>query len=413
MSTPRSLYCCLILLFIALIFLTTTINAQQNLLPPNQPEQDACTALDLCGSTFFTPYGYQGNGNTLDIPNTQWGEGEVNALWARVNILTAGKLVFKITPVKAEDDYDFAVINATGINCNSITTNNIVRVNFNNDYAGSNYMGTVGLSDTATQSFIETGVYGYSFVKAIDALPGETYLVMVNNFGTYGQSNEEGFTIDFTGSTVNFKQIEPPVISNINNPCSQDSFITLHFSEPVLCNSIAPDGSDFNISPPIIITHAQGDYCLPGGYTNAVKLYFSGSLIPTTQYNINFKQGIDTNTMFNLCETSLSLSFRTSFVSPGVNSCISFFYAPTAFTPNSDRLNDVFKPSLGGDISEYKLTVYNRYGQIIFKSNQLNKGWDGTLNALQQPPGTYVWICNYTSPEGDRVMQKGKVVLCK
>lgn len=387
--------------------------AQNNLLPPNQPEQDACTALDVCGNSFFTPYSYQGNGNVLDIPSTQWGEGEVNALWVRVNVLTAGKLMFKIIPVKPEDDYDFAVINATGIDCNSILENNIVRVNFNNDYAGSNYLGIVGLNDTATQSYIGTGIYGYSFIKAIDALPGETYLIMVNNFGTYGQSEEEGFKIDFTGSTINFKEIDPPHVSSINNPCSKDSFITFHFSEPVLCNSIAANGSDFDIFPPINVSYVEGVNCLPGGYTNTVNMHFTGTLEPGTQYNINFKQGIDANSILNLCDESLLTNFSTSFISAGENSCASFFYAPTAFTPNNDGLNDVFKPSLAGDIEQYSLVIYNRLGQVVFRSEQLNKGWDGNVNALPQPQGTYVWICTYTSLEKDKVTHKGKFVLLR
>src|SRR5215472_16979516 len=103
-------------------------------LPPDQPEQDACNALQLCGNSFNTPYSYTGIGRNLDLSGTPCftgtGGGEVNSVWLKVNVLTSGSLVFKIMPVNHDDDYDFAVINGTGKNCSSLTSDDVVRCNF-------------------------------------------------------------------------------------------------------------------------------------------------------------------------------------------------------------------------------------------------------------------------------------------
>ena len=54
-------------------------------------------------------------------------------------------------------------------------------------------------------------------------------------------------------------------------------------------------------------------------------------------------------------------------------------FIPTAFTPNGDGKNDVFKPTIAGMKQFFYFRVYNRWGQLLFSTCQPNKGWDGTL----------------------------------
>ncbi|MHC1708503.1 MAG: gliding motility-associated C-terminal domain-containing protein [Bacteroidales bacterium] len=72
---------------------------------------------------------------------------------------------------------------------------------------------------------------------------------------------------------------------------------------------------------------------------------------------------------------------------------------PNVFTPNSDNFNDRFIPSPIGDIVNYKIDIYNRWGKLVYSSVDLEEGWDGTM--LNQgslcPDGTYFYIINYTS----------------
>jgi len=56
------------------------LSFSQTVLPPDQPEQDACNALPLCGGKFFTPYSYQGQGLVNDLIQTPCGDGEDNSM---------------------------------------------------------------------------------------------------------------------------------------------------------------------------------------------------------------------------------------------------------------------------------------------------------------------------------------------
>ena len=64
---------------------------------------------------------------------------------------------------------------------------------------------------------------------------------------------------------------------------------------------------------------------------------------------------------------------------------------PNAFTPhNEDGLNDIFRPVYKGVI-EYELLVYNRWGELIFQTKDLNDGWNGEINGVDAKPDVYVW----------------------
>jgi len=95
------------------------------------------------------------------------------------------------------------------------------------------------------------------------------------------------------------------------------------------------------------------------------------------------------------------------------SACAEYMYLPTAFTPNGDGHNDVFRPSFKGVATQYSFMVYNRWGQQVFASNNPANGWDGTVNGNPQAPGVYVWYCQYQLYERPPVSQKGTVVLIR
>jgi gliding motility-associated-like protein len=70
-------------------------------------------------------------------------------------------------------------------------------------------------------------------------------------------------------------------------------------------------------------------------------------------------------------------------------------YFPSAFTPNKDGKNDLFKILHPPDLSSYDLSIFNRWGQKVFETRDYTKGWDGTVNGLTQDTGVFVWFCKY------------------
>lgn len=69
---------------------------------------------------------------------------------------------------------------------------------------------------------------------------------------------------------------------------------------------------------------------------------------------------------------------------------------PNVFTPNADSFNDHFEVASESTLLSYKLKVYNRWGQVMFVSDDLSKSWDGTSNSSEVSSGTYYWVSAIT-----------------
>ncbi len=89
-----------------------------------------------------------------------------------------------------------------------------------------------------------------------------------------------------------------------------------------------------------------------------------------------------------------------------------YIFFPTAFTPNNDLRNDFFGPvGVLSTVKDYTLVVYNRLGQLVFKSNDPFKKWNGKLQNLSPQSGTYVWIATYSNKGTKGIVQKGTVTV--
>jgi gliding motility-associated-like protein len=93
--------------------------------------------------------------------------------------------------------------------------------------------------------------------------------------------------------------------------------------------------------------------------------------------------------------------------------CLMGLFTPSAFTPNRDGKNDVFKPVFWGAVKQFKFVVYNRWGEVVFTTSELNKGWDGTVKGVLQDSGVFIWTCTYKFDSEKEKMGKGTVVLLK
>jgi len=98
--------------------------------------------------------------------------------------------------------------------------------------------------------------------------------------------------------------------------------------------------------------------------------------------------------------------------------CACHFYVPNAFSPNHDGLNDIFRPIIRCSpnifVTGYIFRVFNRWGQLIFSSQNVNQGWTGSFSGQQQPQGIYVWELNYKNDvSGNKTTQKGRFMLLR
>ena len=81
-----------------------------------------------------------------------------------------------------------------------------------------------------------------------------------------------------------------------------------------------------------------------------------------------------------------------------------------AFTPNGDGKNDVFTIMTRG-AKDYHMTIYNRWGQLLFESYDLTIGWDGTFKGSPQPQGEYLYFVAITYLNGQSINRTGTIML--
>lgn len=93
--------------------------------------------------------------------------------------------------------------------------------------------------------------------------------------------------------------------------------------------------------------------------------------------------------------------------------CDAYFFIPNAFTPNRDGLNDFFKPVIKGNIEQYEFAIYNRFGQLVFKTQSTNQSWDGTQKGVASNSGIYIWTCHYKIKNETGKFLKGQVLLIR
>jgi len=89
-----------------------------------------------------------------------------------------------------------------------------------------------------------------------------------------------------------------------------------------------------------------------------------------------------------------------------------FVFIPNAFTPNGDNENDVLYVR-GSNIEEVFMTVYNRWGEKMFETNDKDIGWDGTFKNKQLPPDVYGYYMQVKCFNGMEYFKKGNVTLIR
>ena len=87
-------------------------------------------------------------------------------------------------------------------------------------------------------------------------------------------------------------------------------------------------------------------------------------------------------------------------------------YVPNTFTPDGSEFNTIFK-AFAGNISSFNMEIYNRWGELIFTSNDVNIGWDGTYNGVIAQDGTYVWKILTTDLSNEEELFIGHINLLK
>ena len=87
-------------------------------------------------------------------------------------------------------------------------------------------------------------------------------------------------------------------------------------------------------------------------------------------------------------------------------------FAPNAFTPNNVGPNDSYFV-VAGSFKTINLAIYNRWGEKLFETQDINVGWDGTYNGKPVSQGVFIYSLDYTSYDDTPYRQKGTITLLK
>lgn len=85
---------------------------------------------------------------------------------------------------------------------------------------------------------------------------------------------------------------------------------------------------------------------------------------------------------------------------------------PSAFTPNGDGQNDILY-ARGIKVTNLQFEIFNRWGQMVFESKQVNDGWDGTFNGQPLNSEVFVYYVRATCPDRTTIERKGSVTLIR
>ena len=215
------------------------------------------------------------------------------------------------------------------------------------------------------------------------------------------------FTYLFNNSISNTTGVFPDVATGtyplrITTPggCIKDTFITV---------------PPFDIRKPTIQPVIENPTCREDGKVS-FDIVNDNGLYTATLLGTKYRS----NHIFTLPEGTHHFRLRDQYECPLDSFDIAFtlpagcdtIYFPNAFTPGKAN-NNTFKSSSNITLRNFQLRVYNRWGQLLFTTNDIKRGWNGAYGNNQQPAGTYVWVATYLTRDGKPRMQKGAVILIR
>jgi len=166
------------------------------------------------------------------------------------------------------------------------------------------------------------------------------------------------------------------------------------------------------LTKPFPVVKLPSDTIICNGYNFPLSVSYPGaSYLWSTGSNENAirvtKKGI-----YWVEVTAAGCSFKDS-LTLNVQKCDCNFKMPNAFSPNGDGVNDVIMPKMDCYPTGYTLSVFNRYGQVVYTTKNFTTSWKGDLNGKPLPVGTYYYIVNIKNEGVTTAPIKGSITLLR
>ena len=320
--------------------------------------QNPSTAFPVCGTdTFIQKTVPLCSNGSVNVPGCAQsgalgGYQALNPYWYRFTCFSSGTLGFVVLPNNLGDDYDWMLYDITGHDPNDIFTQNLV--------VTGNWSGTYGATGASASgvSYIQCASDPAQMLSSFSTMPnllqGHTYLLLVSHY----TASQSGYQLYFNGGTASITDPNIPSITGASAICD-GVHLSIFLSKKMKCSSLAADGSDFTLVPPVAtIQNISGNNCAAGFDMDTIHITLNKALSPGN-YTIKAKMGTDGNTLLDNCNNSIAA---------GDSAAITVYpFTPTpmdsiSFNPcNPTQLflyfsNPIYCNSIAADGSDFQVT---------------------------------------------------------
>lgn len=285
-------------------------------------------------------------------------------------------------------------------------------------------------NDMSTMTYGTSGVFNTVNRSAwLFANPGDPYVLtnpspvapVISCPVVCENSNDNLFTA--TGTTTDYNWTLPSS-GSISGGQGNDSvtvnwttgtgYVYVEAVDPVSGCTSLPDSCLVTVLP---APDASFDYASSGTFNE--NIIFTDQSTGATNWEWYFGDGSSSSSQNPVYLYDSTGTFNVSLVVTNAAGCsdsitvqifVGGIIIPNVFSPNSDQINDLFFINAGG-LSEYKLSIFDRWGILMFESTDINQGWDGkNLNNKICPDGTYYYILKAITPLED-LSQTGHITI--
>ncbi|HQV84826.1 MAG TPA: gliding motility-associated C-terminal domain-containing protein [Chitinophagaceae bacterium] len=273
--------------------------------------QTPSTAFPVCGTTVFTQASVPLCAtNSLFVPGCS-GDGanyeNRNPFFYRFTCFVSGTLGFLITPLAANEDYDWQLYDITGRDPNEIFTNNSLVVTGN--WAGT--YGPTGASASGVpgiQCASDPTAGANTFATMPNLVQGHEYLLLISHF----TNTQSGYNLSFGGGTAVITDPTEPHLQSAKPDCDGTK-ITVKLNKKVRCNSITLTGTEFSLLPAVTtVVAAVPDSCAFAFDFDEITLTLAAPLT-NGNYQLVINNGTDANTLLDNCARAIPQNEQVPF----------------------------------------------------------------------------------------------------
>ncbi len=379
----------------------------------------AGNSVTLTADSVYTNYLWNNSSTSNSITVSQSGTFSMGALDANGCEYVSNSIAVAVNPNPVLSLVSLKNESCFGFNDGNITVSTSSGTPAYN-YVWNTAQSTAGISNLSAGSYAVTvydanQCFDTSSYSIVAATPFNLSVNSVNNVSCFGaadgsidvSANGGSTPYQFvwnngnTGSSLaNIGAVTYLVTVSDANNCTADSSFSITEPAAVILQSLVFDGVRF--STEVVLAQPTGNNYTyqwsPSQYlscSDCASPVFSG--VRTTEYHV-------TATDANGCSAT-----ATVLVNVIADKQV---FVPNAFTPNGDGQNDKWLVSAAGAVY-FNVMVFNRWGEKVFESNNLNEGWDGTYQSKSAYAGVYTFVATVTFIDGENRRLKGSVTLLR